>query len=79
MRLLSLERLHNQVVLSTNCVLKNQNPLLKFVAINVFQGKEAFLFKAATRAAEKFGLLDLRPEAANIEEALDCQLDRMSC
>lgn len=42
--------------------------------------ERAFLLQTARRAAERFGLPDLRPEAANTSESLDRdELDRLFC
>nr|CAI5858087.1 unnamed protein product [Callosobruchus analis] len=55
--LLSLERLHNRVVLATACnVTRSNDPLIRFVREHENAGKGAFLFKAAKRAAEELSL-----------------------
>lgn len=55
--LLSLECLHNRVVLATACgVIRSCDPLLCFVRDHERAGKGAFLFRAAQRAAEELGL-----------------------
>nr|CAH7713713.1 unnamed protein product [Callosobruchus chinensis] len=55
--LLSLERLHNRVVLATACYMtRSTDPLICFVREYEKAGKGAFLFKAAIRAAEGLSL-----------------------
>nr|CAI5870488.1 unnamed protein product [Callosobruchus analis] len=55
--LLSLERLHNRVVLATACnVTRSYDPLIRFVREHENAGKGAFLFKAAKRTAEELSL-----------------------
>nr|CAH7756697.1 unnamed protein product [Callosobruchus chinensis] len=55
--LLSLERLHNRVVLATACyVTRSTDPLICFVREHEKAGKGAFLFKAAIRAADELSL-----------------------
>ena len=55
--LLSLERLHDRVVLATACyVTRSTDPLIRFVREHENAGKGAFLFRAATRAAEELSL-----------------------
>nr|CAH7741340.1 unnamed protein product [Callosobruchus chinensis] len=55
--LLSLEHLHNRVVLATACyVTRSTDPLICFVREHEKTGKGAFLFKAAIRAAEELSL-----------------------
>nr|CAI5831945.1 unnamed protein product [Callosobruchus analis] len=55
--LLSLERLHNRVVLATAFnVTRSNDPLIRFVREHENAGKGAFLFKAAKRAAEDLSL-----------------------
>nr|CAH7732997.1 unnamed protein product [Callosobruchus chinensis] len=55
--LLSLERLHNRVVLATACyVTRSTDPLICLVREHEKVGKGAFLFKAAIRAAEELSL-----------------------
>lgn len=55
--LLSMEGLHNRVVLETACtIMKSTDPLLKFVRDHERAGVGAFLFSAAQRAADELGL-----------------------
>nr|CAH7725921.1 unnamed protein product [Callosobruchus chinensis] len=55
--LLSLERLHNRVVLAPACYLtRSTDPLISFVREHEKAGKGAFIFKAAIRAAEELSL-----------------------
>nr|CAH7766629.1 unnamed protein product [Callosobruchus chinensis] len=55
--LLSLERLHNGLVLATACyVTRSSDPLICFVREHEKAGKGAFFFKAAIRAAEELSL-----------------------
>lgn len=55
--LLSVEYLHNRVVLETAClIIKSTDPLLQFVKDHERAGVGAFLFNAAQRAADELGL-----------------------
>lgn len=57
--LLSLECLHNRVVLDTACEIFNrtEDPLLHLVHTHELEGKGAFLYHAAERAARDLGLV----------------------
>jgi hypothetical protein len=71
--LLSLECMHNRIVLGMACtVIKSSDPLLRFVNDHEKAGVGAFLFKAAERAADELGLQFTprrRDRAANIQLA----------
>nr|CAI5837629.1 unnamed protein product [Callosobruchus analis] len=76
--LLSLERLHNRVVLATACnVTRSNDPLIRFVREHENAGKGAFLFKAAKRAAEELSLtLDFTRRSAEVEFLLKLHKDK---
>ena len=57
--LLSLERMHDRIVLDTACgvINRTEDPLLQFVHMHEIEGKGAFLYNAAERAAGTLGLI----------------------